>query len=785
MNLKKKFVIGAASLALVAGMGVAPAMAAAGNPVLLPGGKKLVRVAGDARVETSLEAAKLRMKQGTVSRAYLVNQNALVDAATAGMVKDGVVILVPSDKAGQLLLGATMHKDPQLKNVRTLVAVGGESVMPKAAVDNVAKMNPSITDKSERLGGENRYETNVAIAKKVFPNGGAGQKFLLARGDNMVDALTAGAYEGGPTLLVNPSGKVDSATVAYAKKAKISSDSVILGGEGVLPTAQVEQLFEGKVAIDPWKYQTTNADLKKAVQEAAAAYEGQKVWQGLNGKTQDADDNLKNFFGLDKSDYTCTDTDDVADIDVKDGITDNKKCFVGYKKSLANLKGNAKKLLDKEIKVKLDAVKTAVNDAVKNNNEAIAAGQAAPNTAAAFSKGQGSFDAINGAFKNAYGDVELTKPTLLAGELDNQGSFKFDNDGNLLDLDWKKIDQIVDNYIADMGDTEFIKVDGAPNAGVKLSDVAKTKPNDNGDAALTATGNYKVNYAAVKKAIEARVAEQVKTTADAKKALDEAVAAYKAGPADKVTVRTGSGMARLVGEDRYQTSALLSYWLREKQGFTDTFVYLASGDDAHLIDSVVAGQLQHGPILLVPTSGDLKPSTVSELTLMGKQKTLQGGYIMGGTGAVEDAVAQAAGKAIADGGKFVNAPAAPTLTAVSITMDPNNGEVTNTGADTGAKTVTLTCAKAVGDTADDVQYSWDISGASGQVQSGAADATHFGAGALNTNKLTLTSPANAVATGNITIPADKIVCKATSAKASVSAANAKSAKNTVIKYTKG
>ena len=30
MNLKKKFVIGAASLALVAGMGVAPAMAAAG-----------------------------------------------------------------------------------------------------------------------------------------------------------------------------------------------------------------------------------------------------------------------------------------------------------------------------------------------------------------------------------------------------------------------------------------------------------------------------------------------------------------------------------------------------------------------------------------------------------------------------------------------------------------------------------------------------------------------------------------------------------------------------------
>lgn len=676
MNLKKKFVIGAASLALVAGMGVAPAMAAAGQPVLLPGGKKLVRVAGDARVETSLEAAKLRMKQGTVSRAYLVNQNALVDAATAGMVKDGVVILVPSDKAGQLLLGATMYKDPQLKNVRTLVAVGGESVMPKAAVDNVAKMNPSITDKSERLGGENRYETNVAIAKKVFPNGGTNSEFLLARGDNMVDALTAGAYEGGPTLLVNPSGKVDPATVAYAKKAKISPKSVILGGEGVLPTAQVEQLFEGKVAVDPWKYQTTNADLKKAVQEAAAAYEGQKVWQGLNGKTQDADDNLKNFFGLNKGTVNCTETEDVTDIDVKDGIEANKKCFVGYKKSLANLKVNAQALLDaknngkKTIKNQLGEVKDAVDAAVASNVSAVSSGQAAPNTAAALAApNNATFNTINTKFKAAYGNVALTKPTLLAGELDNPGSFTFDTDGNLTGLDQKKIDQIVDNYIADKGDTEFIKVDGAPATGVKLSDVAKTKGNT--DYELTAvTGGEVLNYAAVKKAIEARVAEQVKTTADAKKALDEAVTAYKAGPEAKVTVGTGSGLARLVGEDRYQTSALLSYWLREEKKFTDDFVYLASGNDAHLIDSVVAGQLQHGPILLVPTSGDLKPSTVSELTLMGKQKTLQGGYIMGGTGAVEDAVAQAAGKAIAEGGKFVNAPAAPVAVSPAYgTMD--------------------------------------------------------------------------------------------------------------------
>ena len=698
MNLKKKFVIGAASLALVAGMGVAPAMADAGDPVLLPGGKKLVRVAGDNRVETSLEAAKLRMKQGAVSRAYLVNQSALVDAATAGMVKDGVVILVPSDKAGQLLLGATMNKDTQLRNIRTLVAVGGEGVMPKAAVDNVAKMNPSITDKSERLGGKNRYETNVAIAKKVFPNGGVGRLFLLARGDNMVDALTAGAYENGPTLLVNPSGTVDPATVAYAKKAKISAASVILGGEGVLPTAQVQQLFEGKVKVDPWKYQTTTADLKKAVQEAAAVYEGQKVWQVLNGKTGTDEQNLQNFFGLNKA-TTCNETEDATEIDVKDGIPASKNCFVGYKKSLANLKVNAQALLNADnagkqtIKNKLKAVTDAVDTAVNANVTALSAGTAAPNTAVALATaGNATFNAINTAFKAAYGNVDLTKPTLLAGELDNPGSFTFDSDGNMTGLDQKKIDQIVDNYIADKGDTEFIKVDGAPATGVKLADVAKTQGGADHELTAVAAGEV-LNYAAIKKAIETRVAEQVKTTDAAKKALDEAVAAYKTGPEAKVLVGTGSGLSRLVGENRYETSALLSYWLRENQRLVDTFVYLASGNDAHLIDSVVAGQLQNGPILLVPTSGDLNAATASELTLMGKQKTLQGGYIMGGTGAIEDAVAKAAGKAIADGGKFVLAPVA------DFTLTPGGNALSVAAGAGDTATVTVSRGLAAGETA--------------------------------------------------------------------------------------
>ncbi|PNL40863.1 hypothetical protein [Mobiluncus mulieris] len=50
--------------------------------------------------------------------------------------------------------------------------------------------------------------------------------------------------------------------------------------------------------------------------------------------------------------------------------------------------------------------------------------------------------------------------------------------------------------------------------------------------------------------------------AEAKKALDDAIIAWKASPFAKVVERKGSGSPRIVGKDRYETSALLSYYLR-------------------------------------------------------------------------------------------------------------------------------------------------------------------------------------------------------------------------------
>ena len=69
MNLKKKFVIGAASVALVAGMGGVAAPAAVAAPSLPGSISVLGRLAGMDRVSTSLEVAahEFGKRDGTIN----------------------------------------------------------------------------------------------------------------------------------------------------------------------------------------------------------------------------------------------------------------------------------------------------------------------------------------------------------------------------------------------------------------------------------------------------------------------------------------------------------------------------------------------------------------------------------------------------------------------------------------------------------------------------------------------------------------------------------------------
>ncbi len=89
---------------------------------------------------------------------------------------------------------------------------------------------------TDRLAGNSRYETAVAISEHGFDGAGA---VFVARGDVLADALAAGTLTGGPILLVPRCG--DPAPAVIAEMDRLDPRIVIaLGGEGAVCESTLE-----------------------------------------------------------------------------------------------------------------------------------------------------------------------------------------------------------------------------------------------------------------------------------------------------------------------------------------------------------------------------------------------------------------------------------------------------------------------------------------------------------------------------------------------------------------
>ena len=676
MNLKKKFVIGAASLALVAGMGVAPAMAAAGDEIKFPDGGTFTRVFGDERIDTAIAVADRLNKdtEQSLKVAYLVSagQNHMVDAATSGMLKDGLVFLVPQDKAGQLLLGATMKN--KFSNVKKLVAIGGTSAVSDEAVANVKKMNANVTT-TGRLEGKNRYETNVAVAKAAYKNYNGVSRVYLTRGDNLVDALAAGSVADGPVLLVNHEGDLDPATVAYYQDLPKLNRGVVLGGQAALSDEQVNKLLKDVKVLDPWSYLKSTAERKAAVQAAAANYFGQDAWQRQHNSIPSKKDfepkNLDSydFFGQGANNQVAGTSKNPSDVNTNAVVTDPTKVFVGYKEPMNLLNKNMLVVTNKhtDLQSKLDiALRNAVAAKVK-----AAKFTSAPN-------GNGADKDLWDAVKDMYGlDPQAMQVAMKNGKVSDSGAFEFDSDTQEITGLNHALFADVQAKLSDGGDwekTKLYKVGGHDK--FTLADAVYAVIDADNDVTIGDAVTNKVagvNWDALFNVMKDEQASMDKKTKEAKQALLDAVTAYYNGEGMKLLTGSSKGWSRLDGKNRYETSALLAvyelmdgkYVNGSKVTPANGRVYLASGDDAHLIDSVVAGQLTDGPILLVPASGEIDKSVIQHLAYLKYKHTNLGTYLIGGKVAVSDEVRNAAVKALKHAKDYAGAdtygkePAAP------------------------------------------------------------------------------------------------------------------------------
>ena len=113
---------------------------------------------------------------------------------------------------------------------------------------------------------------------------------------------------------------------------------------------------------------------------------------------------------------------------------------------------------------------------------------------------------------------------------------------------------------------------------------------------------------------------------------------------------------------------------------------------------MVAGQLEEGPILLLPSTGTPSDNVLAEFKRLGmtQGKTMKEGFTIGGTGAVSDDTLKAAVKSFAEGLK--DQPEAPAASSATPTT-------TNGAADivTASGTTTFTIKGVAG-------ASWAITG---------------------------------------------------------------------------
>ncbi|WP_061996047.1 cell wall-binding repeat-containing protein [Clostridium sp. ATCC 25772] len=183
---------------------------------------KIVNISGQTRYETAVEVSKEWEKADTV---VLVNGYNIVDALPASPYayeNDAPILYTESNK----LTPATRNQIKKLKASKVII-IGGTGVISSSVEGELKSMSLTV----ERIGGNDRIETAVAIANKM----GKKDEVAIVNGVNgMADALSMAApaaVNSIPILLTNENGDSLGAGKEIANSSKMQ---YIIGGEGVV-----------------------------------------------------------------------------------------------------------------------------------------------------------------------------------------------------------------------------------------------------------------------------------------------------------------------------------------------------------------------------------------------------------------------------------------------------------------------------------------------------------------------------------------------------------------------
>lgn len=209
----------------------------------------VTRLAGASDADTALAVAS-RFASGSASGLVVGRSDVFADALAGGplaAVNDGPVLLTNSDRVSAAVVNEAKRI---LRPSGTVYLLGGNGALSPAV--EAAFTGAGL--KTERVYGNDRYETAVAVARKV--SGSPAEVFVVS-GTNFADAMVAGPVAGtrsAPIVLADPAG-LPLATRAYLLTVPGSRRTVI-GGTAAVSDAGYRQAGASERVAGTDRYDT-------------------------------------------------------------------------------------------------------------------------------------------------------------------------------------------------------------------------------------------------------------------------------------------------------------------------------------------------------------------------------------------------------------------------------------------------------------------------------------------------------------------------------------------------
>lgn len=227
------------------------------------------RLAGSTRYETMLEIADALKSVKNIDKfnaAIIATGTGYADALSGNYLASvlNAPILLVDTKNADVVASVTDYIYKNVQEGSKIYILGGEAAVGKEIEPYLKKYEV------ERLAGDSRYTTNVAILKKAESLGFSSEELLVCTGAGYADSLSASAT-GRPILLTSPK----NAQINMDYVASYGAENIyIIGGTAVVSTQvekELKKYAEVKRLAGSTRYETTLVVANEFFQAPSAA----------------------------------------------------------------------------------------------------------------------------------------------------------------------------------------------------------------------------------------------------------------------------------------------------------------------------------------------------------------------------------------------------------------------------------------------------------------------------------------------------------------------------------